>query len=365
MNLALNEASKGSGQSVVLPIVDGEKDQQLIANLMIVNSGNKVSLADGIRVMYNSSYSAAANTDDVEKMNNFAENISSYRNGKTLIVEKRPMITANDTIFLRMTGIGTKNYSMQLGTFDFVQTNLTAYLEDTYLGTKAVIDLSGGITNVDFSATANTASAAADRFRIVFKGNAAPPVSITTIKAYQQSLPNGQAGSNIAVEWKVGNEMNMQKYEVEKSTDGINFAKAATQAATGNIGASVNYAWIDVNPVVGDNYYRVRGVSADGAVKYSDVVKVKMAKIIPAITIYPNPVKGRMIGVQFAGMDKGNYTLRLVSSTGQVLVTKQITHNGGSGTQTLSLGNAAKGSYYLEIVHPDNNKTVKPLIISE
>ena len=70
-----------------------------------------------------------------------------------------------------------------------------------------------------------------------------------------------------------------------------------------------------------------------------------------------------MINVQFSGMDKGIYQIRLINSIGQVVFIHQLTHTGGSATQTVMLGNIAAGNYQLEITNPDNSKTVKPLIV--
>ncbi len=159
--------------------------------------------------------------------------------------------------------------------------------------------------------------------------------------------------------------MNIQKYEVEKSTNGINFASATTKLATGNSSSDVTYSWLDVNVVTGDNFYRVRSIGIGGEIKYSTIVKVKIGKGNPVITVYPNPVINKTISVQLTGMDKGIYRLRLINTTGQVVFAKQLTHTGGSATQTVGLNNVAAGNYQLEIIKPDNTKTVKALHITD
>ena len=259
------ENYKVSTVSVVNPIVPTVGDQQLITNLLIRNTDNVASLADGIRVRFDRNYSAGI-TDDIEKMANFAENISSYRSGKKLIVEKRPMIQSVDTIFLRITNAGIKDYSLQLGTIDFVQTELPAMLEDNYLHTTTKIDLQGSITNYDFSVTADPASSATDRFMIVFgKGKIDVPVVITGTKG---------------------------------------------------------------------------------------------------ISVYPNPVGNKMLTLQFNDMVKGIYQLRLINTVGQVVMTQQVSHNGGSSTQMIGLDkNATNGNYRLEIIKPDNSRVMKALVI--
>ena len=49
-------------------------------------------------------------------------------------------------------------------------------------------------------------------FRIVFAPMIALPVTFTNVKAYGM-------GKNINVEWKVENEVNIKKYEVERSEE--------------------------------------------------------------------------------------------------------------------------------------------------
>lgn len=94
-----------------------------------------------------------------------------------------------------MTNTGIKDYRLQLGSFDFVQTGIPAKLEDSYLNTGKSIDLSGSITNYDFSVTADPLSAAPDRFRIVFDGKKADlPTGITGINIYPNPVVNGTIG---------------------------------------------------------------------------------------------------------------------------------------------------------------------------
>jgi hypothetical protein len=211
--------------------------------------------------------------------------------------------------------------------------------------------------NFDFSVTADANSSASNRFMIVFKGTAAPlPVTFTSIKAYQQA-------ANVNVEWKVSGELNISKYEILKSTDGLNFSLAGTQQALGNNSSDMIYNWVDVNPVAGDNFYRVRSIGIDGSMKYTTIVKVTIGKQVKTITVYPNPVTDKIVSIQFTAMDKGVYSLRLINSLGQVVLTQSVAHAGGSATQTVQVGNVAKGSYHLEIVQPDRSKVVKNLVI--
>ncbi len=349
------EATKSSDVSTVNPIIGGTNDQQMIVNLMIVNPGNIESLADGFRVRYDAAYSAEL-IDDIQKMGNFGENISSYRLSKKLIVEKRPMIVSKDTIFIRMTNTSVKDYRFQIGTLDFVQSSATAWLQDTWLNTVTGLNLTGAVNNIDFSVTSDPASANQDRFRIIFALNGPLPVTFTSVKAWQQN-------KDIAVEWKVSNQVNIQKYEVEKSTDGANFSKVSTQVAIGSNGGNATYNWLDMNPVVGNNFYRIRSIGIGADIKISEMVLVKIVKGNPAITVYPNPVVNQIVHIKFTDMEKGDYQIRLINANGQLLLVKKITHTGTNLIQPIELGNMPGGYYQLEITKPDNSKTVKAITV--
>src|SRR5206468_2382961 len=122
--------------------------------------------------------------------------------------------------------------------------NLLAFLEDKYLSTKTPLDLDG-TTTADFTIDADAGSQDSQRFWIVFTASTTVPVTYSNVRAWQQ-------GSNVAVQWAVENEINIQKYEVEKSADGITFAAVNAQAATAAAGTSV-YNWLDENAVAGSN----------------------------------------------------------------------------------------------------------------
>jgi hypothetical protein len=353
-NVVFTESMKATAPTTVYnPIVATTGDQQMIANLMVVNNGANALLADGIRVRFNDAYQAAT-TDDIEKMGNFGENISSYRNGKKLIVEQRPLIAANDTIFLRITNAVAKDYRLQIGTIDFVQTNVTAYLEDTYKGSKTVLNLNGAVNDVDFSITSDAASANQDRFRIVFAGGKSAPVIFTHVKA-------GQQGSNVLVAWEVSNQADIKQYEVERSADGLNFTKVFTQTAIANIAM---YNWLDNKPSDVNNFYRIRSITNSGEEKISQVVNVKLIKGNPGISCYPNPVVNGIISLRFTDMEKGDYQLRLLSTEGRLMFTQNMYHNGSNALQTLKpSGKIAAGNYMLDIIKPDNSHIHTAVVI--
>lgn len=325
-------------------------DKQVLLDMFAVGTGNSETFVDALLVRYNTGY-LSSTADDADKVGKAGENIASYRELRDLSEEKRPFFNPSDTIFLHITNTEARDYRFKISTQGFSVTGLIAKIEDNYLHTTSYLNTSGNTTDFNFSITSDPASADPFRFSIIIITPRALPVTITKFAAIQQA-------KNIALEWKVSNQVNMLQYEVERSTNGISFSKAFTIAA-----ATVNsptYNWVDEHSTTGNNFYRIRCVGISGSFSYSSIVNVKMGTDLSGINIYPNPVINNTIALQFTSLPKGIYSLRLVSSTGQALYTTTINHNSNSSTQTITpTVNLAKGNYYLEIIGPDNVRSGK------
>jgi hypothetical protein len=95
-----------------------------------------------------------------------------------------------------------------------------------------------------------------------------------------------------------------------------------------------------------------------------NAVKATPVSTDNSITISPNPVDNRIIGLRFKNAETGNYNFRLVNSSGQVLMIREVYHAGGNATFSIPLNpSIGWGRYTLEILKPDNKKLQKALII--
>ena len=199
----------------------------------------------------------------------------------------------------------------------------------------------------DFSVTSNSASAADNRFMIVYRASTPLPVNFMQVKAYTKN-------AGIQVEWNVAVEVDVVKYEVEKSANGTAFDKAGTVTANN----SKAYNWFDATPVNGSNFYRIKVINKDNSSSYSNVVNVKLGNTKGDIAVYPNPVKGSVINVQFNNQEKGTYNVQLINSLGQQLYSNRIVHQGGSASEALQLNAAlSKGVYQLVITNGERKIT--------
>jgi hypothetical protein len=317
------------------------------SNLSVLQNDGSTILLDGNMVQYQSDFSNNLDSLDIRKMSNFSENFGLTRNGTTLVVERRKTISNTDTIFFKLWKTHQITYQFELITLNMEQPGLSGYLEDLYLHTKTPINLND-TNRINFSINADTASASPFRFRVIFSTVAQPLIlTFTSLKAFQQN-------NNININWKTENEHNLKQYNLERSTDGINFLKAFEIKA--NNAKVNNYSWIDNDPMAGESYYRIQISPIDGKNEYSEVLKVTMPKGFSFIKAYPNPVQGNNFNLQISNEPAGLYKLLLFNQFGSLMMQKNIKHNGGNSTQLIKASQIIpKGIYQLEIIKPDGS----------
>ena len=339
-SLSIQETNKSTNNN--LNVFRSGTQIETLKTFLFFNNTTGRHTADGVTSMFNNNYTTAVDGNDAIQIDNWDEDIAISRNGKSLSIEQRPLIDNNDTIQLAIARLKVQAYEWEFQPSYFNAPGLQAFLQDNFTNTNTAINLNSTST-IPFTVTNNAASAAANRFRIVFRLQGALPVTFTSVKANQKN-------QGIQVDWAVQNEVNVDYYEVEKSNDGIQFIKVAVELSTNNTG-SKNYTWFDANPVNGINHYRIKSMDKSGKQSYSQVVKVSIGKAPTSINVYPNPVQGNSINLQLNNLPRGNYTIVLTNNIGQQLFRKPINHNGGSAIQAIELNNKLSiGTYQLEIV---------------
>ncbi|MEP6584184.1 MAG: T9SS type A sorting domain-containing protein, partial [Ginsengibacter sp.] len=182
------------------------------------------------------------------------------------------------------------------------------------------------------------------------------PITFISVRAYEKS-------TGVNIEWKVANELNTDKYFVEKSFDGRTFNSIGYIRATGSATDMTTYNLDDTKPFTGDNFYRISALSKDGKTEYSSIVKLNLNKNIQGISIYPNPIsKKGTLNLQLQNLSKGTYVISLFNQHGQELIKQGITHEGGNSVRTIALPKIADGMYFIEVRNADTRLVTKIII---
>lgn len=157
------------------------------------------------------------------------------------------------------------------------------------------------------------------------------------------------ASNNHRLTWKVTDEIDLEHYDVERSTDGRNFITIGIVSAT----SSTQYSF--TSPAIpGTAYYRLKMMDIDGTHEYSRIIRLN-SRQTNFIDVSPNPFKGQ-INMNVNIDNDATYDFRLVDAMGKLIRQKQ--ENLSRGMHSIGWNNLdilTPGIYILIITEPTNN----------
>lgn len=165
--LIIGEADKAVFAAETDVFRPGNTDAFINAQLWEQNAfANNGNASDGLRVNFSPSGSNAVLPNDATKLGNLDENLALVNGSAYLSIEHRAMPVQGETLELFVNQYRFENYVLKVEVANLG--NVTAYLQDSYLGTQAQLT-NNTITTINFSIDETIpGSVAPDRFNIVF-----------------------------------------------------------------------------------------------------------------------------------------------------------------------------------------------------
>lgn len=168
----------------------------------------------------------------------------------------------------------------------------------------------------------------------------------------------------IEVGWTTEDEDNVRLFEVERSSDNMNFEYLTTHNAQGFTQGRTAYAIAD-NQVLPnqDYYYRVKTVSNDGSFEYTHAVvaKINRDNAGETVNVYPNPVNIGDATLEITSLSGRKINLRVFDAIGQLVYTENTTVPAGISQINIPTSDWPAAVYFIQISSDDFNR-VKELI---
>jgi len=157
---------------------------------------------------------------------------------------------------------------------------------------------------------------------------------------------------SIALEWTTATETNNDYFQLERSTDGVNYTVIGVVEGSGNSSTANTYTFIDDAPSA-NNYYRLRQVdfAGDGSVSSQLVVKSQCFEgNRNTVEIFPNPVRGKG-KIKFFNDDinDGEVELSISDALGRVVHTEMLTIGEGANLLHFNATSLIPGAYYVQL----------------
>ena len=161
--------------------------------------------------------------------------------------------------------------------------------------------------------------------------------------------------NNVKLNWVVIASKEVDRFDVERSIDNINYGKTGTVTDVVKLNEQQGFSFNDdVSNVNSDIiYYRIKVIGKAGEIQYSNVLVIRMQKTKTFITVMPNPARDNVTLIFFAEKDS-DITLRLVDNSGKtVLSQKQKVWRGNNILQLKNLDKYSAGIYMIQVLIHD------------
>jgi hypothetical protein len=155
--------------------------------------------------------------------------------------------------------------------------------------------------------------------------------------------------------WETLSEENTSHFEIERSSDGINWSKIGEVAAMGTSVQRQGYNYNDQSPALSTSFYRLKMADKDGIYTYSRVITVTANNEFTGVRLFPNPAR-ETLQAQYNADRAGSVQVYITDAGGKIVHRSTFSARPGINTSSIPVQGLAPGYYQLTIL-ADNRKT--------
>lgn len=182
------------------------------------------------------------------------------------------------------------------------------------------------------------------------------PVKLVSFSAVKE-------GSTAQLNWATTEEVNAEKFDIQRSADAKQWASIGQTRATGESKQLVNYTFTDAKPLTGINYYRLKMIDKDDSFAYSTIKAVKFEGGINALAVYPNPVSDILF---LKSEEGGSEDLKNVKQVSIINAAGKIAYQSAYvSTSGINVSSLTNGIYIVKVTKTDGTYTTHKLLISK
>jgi hypothetical protein len=159
--------------------------------------------------------------------------------------------------------------------------------------------------------------------------------SLAVLPVEWQKVSAKNRGNANLIEWSTASEKNNAHFDIQHSTNGIDFQSISNVKGKGTTNAVSNYSYEHSTPAIGTNYYRLRQIDADGKESLSKVVSVQNFGQKTGVKIYPNLASDRITVLTNSDVEQN---FNITNLLGQTVLVGRVTNAADVTISQLSVG---------------------------
>ena len=128
--------------------------------------------------------------------------------------------------------------------------------------------------------------------------------------------------------WGIITDHEDLEFEIERSSDGIQFEKIASLSKRGDVVEENHFSFVDENVLMGKNYYRVKLYDIDRSFTYSRIASLVVGTSVgDLISIFPNPLQNdEYLNISVPRVSN-SLTLKVYNALGATLIDAKLRTN--------------------------------------
>lgn len=181
-------------------------------------------------------------------------------------------------------------------------------------------------------------------------GDTSIGIRLSTFNASKQN-------NEVKLNWKVACRISFARFEVQRSTDGINFSTINSFQAD-YLRCQQPFDYTDPT-VIGQVFYRIKVGDIDGRFSTEKVVKVTGKEITDTEIRIVSPVTGSFLQLTVAANSNEKIELQMLNMSGNTLQNLSISPGKGINQMEIPLTNFQAGMYILSYQTSGERKSVR------
>ncbi len=178
----------------------------------------------------------------------------------------------------------------------------------------------------------------------------------TIVPVTYGSFTANKKGSTSVLDWSTESEVNNDRFDVQRSSDGYTFDVIGQVEGKGNSNQRNEYQFVDERPFVGKNYYRLAQIDFDNTQNLSTIKTVTFDEN-RTVGIYPNPASSIVYLEYTSAVDK----VEILDVAGKKLMSVKAVES-----NVLDVKELVNGVYLARFLNASGNEiSSEKLIISK
>ncbi len=153
----------------------------------------------------------------------------------------------------------------------------------------------------------------------------------------------------ISLVWKTAEEVNSSRFDIERTSNGVNWIIIGQVTASGYSQSEKTYTYNDAGPLFSGTMYRIVEYDLDGRRQYSGIVSASCDRK-ESIRVWPNPVED-IVRLNIYSNSQSQILIQVYDSKGALVLMQKDNLVQGSNQLTVPVQKLARGIYQLKATY--------------